>query len=196
MSSAHTFQRISAYVIDVLIITIISMLLTSWIPKSEEYKSAIEKENNLISDINKENLNQSDFIDELYETRYTIEKENITESLIIIVINLGYFVGFAYYNKGQSVGKKIMHIRVASNNGKDASYLQLFGRTLIIHGCFTSLLSIILLLFIKSNQYIYTIGLIGLIQSLVTIITIIMVIVRKDKKGLHDLICKTKVIEV
>lgn len=195
MSEAHTLQRISAYVIDILIISFITVILTSWIPKSEAYKNAVEKQNNLMEDLNKEDVNQSDYIDELYETRYIIEKENIIETSIIVVINLGYFVGFAFYNKGQSLGKKLMHIRVVSNSGKDVSYLQLFGRTMIIHGCFTSIISIIFLLFIKSNQYIYTVGLIGIIQSIITIIAIVMMIVRKDKRGLHDLICNTKVVE-
>lgn len=195
MSGSQTIQRITAYILDTLIISIIAMLLTFWIPKSEAYNNALKKENELMSDVSTEKINDSNYIDELYEARYTIEKENMVESLIIIVINLGYFVGFAFYNKGQSIGKKIMHIRVVSKNGKDASYVQLFGRTLIIQGCLTSLLSVIMLLFIKSNQFVYTVGLLGLLQSIITIVSIIMIIFRKDKKGLHDLICNTKVIE-
>ena len=195
MKEAHTLQRISAYIIDILIITFISLLLTSWIPKSEKYKTAQKEETNIMSQYTNKEINESEYIDKFYENRYIMEKENITETLISIVLMLGYFVAFQYYNKGQTVGKKLMHIKVVNNKGKEASYMQLFGRSLIIHGCFTSLLSVILLLFIKSNQYSYTVGIVQIIQSIITIATIIMVICRKDKRGLHDLICQTKVIE-
>lgn len=195
MSEAHTFQRISAYVIDILIISLISLILTAWIPKSKAYEDAIKEESNIINQYTNNEISNREYIDKMYENRYIVDKESIMDTLISVVLMLGYFNAFQYYNKGQTIGKKIMHIKVVNKKGKEASYLQLLGRSLIIHGCFTSLLSVIILLFINSNQYAYTVGIIQMLQTIITIVAIIMVICRKDKKGIHDLICQTKVIE-
>lgn len=195
MKEAHTFQRIVAYLIDTFIVALVLVLLTAWIPKSTQYKDAVKQEETLMNDYINKNINESEYIDKMYEAKYIEDKESICESLISVVLSLGYFVGITYYCKGQTLGKKAMHIKIVNEEGKEASYIQLFGRSLIHNGCLTSTISIIFLLFIKSNQYSYTVGVLGVMQSLIMISSTIMIICRKDKRGLHDLICRTKVIE-
>lgn len=195
MNNAHTFQRISAYVIDVFLISFIAALLLVFIPKSNAYKEAQKKEESLISDYTNKKINESEYIDQMYECRYIMDKEDIPHTLISIVLSLGYYVAFAYYNKGQTIGKKALHIRIVSNDGSDASYLKLLGRTLIHNGVLESILIVIFLLFIKSNQYSYTVGTVGIIQMLIMMSSVILISCRKDKRGLHDLIFNTRVIE-
>ena len=193
---AHTFQRIISYVIDIIIVILVSTLLTTFIPKSNAYNKAIEKEKSIFEEYKDGNKTSSEYIDEMYEIRYIIDKETISVSLITLVVTFAYFSAFAYYMSGQTIGKKLMHIKVISSNGEDASYLQMTLRCLIFNGCLTSLICIIMLLFIRSNQYVYTVGLVEILQSIIEITSIIMVIARKDKKGIHDMIAKTKVIEI
>ena len=192
---SHTFQRIVAYVIDIFIIAFIALILTIGIPESKKYKEAQKQESTLMEDYNNKKINESEYIDKLYEARYTMSKESVATSLITVVITFGYFAGLTFYNKGQTLGKKLLHIKVVSEDSSEARYSQLIGRVLIHNGCLTSILSIIIIFFIKSNQYIYTIGILELIQSIIMITSFIMIICRKDKRGLHDIICKTKVIE-
>jgi uncharacterized RDD family membrane protein YckC len=47
---------------------------------------------------------------------------------------------------------------------------------------------------IPKNNYFVGVSLITIIESIFIIITTIMVVYRKDKRGLHDIIGKTKVI--
>ena len=195
MIEAHTFQRIGAYIIDILIVAFISVLLTMWIPKSEKYQKAVEEESTLISDYSDKKINESEYIDKMYEARYTIEKENLVESIVSLVLTFGYFATFAYYNNGQTLGKKLLKIKVVTNDGKEPSHFQFMGRSLIINGCLASLLSIILILIIKSNQYSYTIGIVSIVQSVIMFASLISVISRKDRRGIHDLISNTKVVE-
>lgn len=192
---AHTFQRIVAYIIDIFIIAIIAIILTIGIPESKKYKEAQKQESTLMDDYTNKKINEAEYIDKLYEARYTMSKESIATSLITVVITFGYFAGLTYYNKGQTLGKKLLHIKVVSEDSKEASYAQLIGRVLIHNGCLTSILSLIIIFFIKSNQYLYTIGILEFIQSIIMITSFIMIICRNDKRGLHDLICKTKVVE-
>ena len=195
MNEAHTFQRIVAYIIDIILLSLISSIITLGIPTSQKYKDALKESNALIDKYTSKEINESEYIDKLYETKYIMGKETLNITIISIVITFGYFAGFAYYNKGQTLGKKLLHTKVVSKNGDEASYLQMMSRAMILNGCLTQLLIVILLLFIKSNQYLYTIGVLELLQSTIMLASIIMIIYRKDKRGLHDYICGTKVIE-
>lgn len=195
MNNAHTLQRIGAYIIDILLIAFLSVLLTMWIPKSEKYKAAIEEESNLLSDYSDKKINESKYIDRMYEARYTIEKENIVETIVSLVITFGYFSTFAYYNKGQTLGKKLLKIRIVTTDEKEVSHLRLMARAMIIGGCLADLINLVLILIIKSNQYSYTIGIVEIIQSIILFSSLILMVSRKDKRGIHDLLCNTKVIE-
>lgn len=195
MNEAHTFQRIIAYVVDVIIVAIICTLLTIGIPNSKKYDNALEENNSLMQKYFDKEIDEGEYLDRLYETKYIMGKESMTTSLIAVVITFGYFAGFAYYSKGQTLGKKLLHIKVVSKDGKEASYLQMMARAMIHNGCLASIISLIFLLFIKSNQYMNTVGIVEFIQSFVMIGSAIMIIFRKDKRGIHDFICGTKVVE-
>ena len=193
MKKASTFQRITAHIIDAIILTIIVSIITFGFPRSQKYKDAEKNLNSLIEDsvIN----DKEESIDKYIENRYILDKESIPFDLISIVVSLGYFGIFAYYNSGQTIGKKLVHIKVVSDDNSEANNSQLFGRALIFDGTFLSLLSVSIISFIKINQYFYTIGIMSYIQTLIVLISFFMIAYRKDKRGLHDLICKTKVIE-
>lgn len=196
MKNAFTYQRIVSYVVDIILIGIISSLITFWIPESETYKKAIESQNEYFEDYQNKEIEINEYVDKMYQTYYTLEKETIIKSVITIIITFAYFATYAYYNNGQTLGKKLMHIKVVNEDGQDVTHLQMALRTLIINECFLSIVSVIMLFFIKSNQYLYTVGLVGFMQSIIVIICLLMIIIRKDKRGLHDLLCKTKVIEM
>lgn len=196
MKNAFTYQRIVSYIIDIVLVGIVATLITFWIPQSETYKKAIEDQNEYTEQYTNKEIDIDEYVDKYYESRYVTEKETIMQSIITVVITFGYFATFAYYNNGQTLGKKIMHIKVVNEDDKEVSHLQLALRALIINECFFSIVSIIMLMFIKSDQYLYTVGVVGTIQSMIVFISLLMIIIRKDKRGLHDILCKTKVVEV
>ena len=192
---AHTFSRIVAFFIDIILLSLLLSLLTFWIPTSKSYKEALENENNIMEKYRDNKINSSEFLNQYFENYYVKDKENIITSVISIVLSLGYFGTFAFYNNGQTLGKKLMKIKVSTYDSKNPSHLSLIIRTLIINSIFTSILSCILILFIAKNQYIYTIGLLQVIQSFIMLISLLMVAFSKEKRGLHDLLAKTKVIQ-
>lgn len=195
MKNAFTYQRVVSYLLDIIIVGIFSTLITFWIPETETYKNAIKNQKEYYEEYQNKEIEINEYVDKIYQTNYVLEKETAIQSIITIVITFAYFATFAYYNNGQTFGKKIMHIKVVNEDNKEVTHLQMILRTLIINECFLSSVSVIMLFFIKSNQYLYTVGLVSFIQSLIVIISLLMVIIRKDKKGLHDMLCKTKVVE-
>ena len=193
MKNAFTYQRVVAYLIDIIIVGIITSLLTFWIPQSEKYESAIKEEEEYFELYTDKKIEINEYVDKVYETRYVLEKETVFSSIVSIVITFAYFATFQYYN-GQTLGKKLMHIKVVSCDEKEVTHLQLAIRALIINECLFGIVSTIMLFIIKSDQYLYTVGLVEFIQVIIVIISLLMIVVRNDKKGLHDILCKTEVV--
>ena len=195
MNTASTKQRIIAYMIDIIIVSIISSIITLGIPRSRLYNETKKDTERILGEYIDNKMNMNEATDSFFENQYILSKENVPVAIIELTLTIGYFVLFAYYNKGQTIGKKYAHIRVVTIEGEDVNYSQLFGRTLIINGCLLSIISLALIGIINSNQYANTIGLMGLVQSILTLCAIVMVARRSDKRGLHDILFKTKVIE-
>jgi uncharacterized RDD family membrane protein YckC len=194
---AHTFTRLIAFFVDIIILSIFIAIITFWVPSndSKAYKDAVENESKIMEKFKDGEITTQEFIKQYFENYYIKDKETVLISLITVVVSLGYFGTFAFYNNGQTFGKKLMKIKIVSNDGKEAPHLSLIIRALIINSILTSMLSCVLILFIEKNQYIYTIGLLQLIQTMVLIASLIMVAFRNDKRGIHDIISKTKVIQ-
>lgn len=192
---AHTIHRIGAYFIDMIIISFIASLLTFWIPTSESYNEAVKKSNELIDKMFDEDQDFNKYYDETMKIRYTLDKETMIPTLIQSVLIVGYFATFAYYNNGQTFGKKLLKIKIAPSDDEELNHLRLIGRAVLVEGVLSSILSVIFLLFIKYKQYAITVGVISIVQIIFTIVCLIMVINRSDKRGLHDIIFRTKVIK-
>ena len=107
-----------------------------------------------------------------------------------------YFVVFQAYNKGQTIGKKLVKLKVVGNSGKELGLNDYLKRVLIIPPIFCDLLDLILLMFVQKNIYLTSNIVLTVLKNLLLLITGIMVIYRKDNRGLHDLIADTKVIEL
>lgn len=191
---AHTFQRLGAYFADVIILSIIVMILTLWIPTSEKYNEAVKRSDELIGKIASNDVSLNEVSDEYVELRYTIDKESMLTTMVTIVVYLAYFATYAYNNNGQTIGKKLFKIRIVPTDDNELSHINFVGRALLINGIVFSCINCIFLLFISSKQYLYTVGLVNIIESIIIITSFLMVIIRSDKRGIHDLLFKTKVI--
>ncbi len=192
---SHFFQRFLAYFVDAVIITILLVFLTGWMPQSEKYKAADKQEQEIQDMISSGKFELEEVSTQLIKAEIIKSKETIVISLISIVVTVGYFGTFAYYRNGQTIGKKMMQIKVVNEDGKEASHMQMIFRTLVIKGALSSLITTIMLMFITVNQYPLILA-VDSVQSLILMISIFTVIFRKDKKGLHDMWFKTKVIAI
>ncbi len=192
---AHSFTRMISFLIDTIIVSLLLGLLTFWVPESKAYTEAMESQNDLLIEYSENKIDFNTFVDKNIQNQYIVDKESILSTLVFCVISIGYFGTFAYYNNGQTLGKKLLKIKVVSNNGKIVKHSTYILRALILSGVLFSLISCGMLLFIKANQYLYTVYLLSLISSLITIISCLMIAFRKDKRTIHDIICGTKVVE-
>ena len=119
-----------------------------------------------------------------------------TKPLLIIRIGvlILYFGVLAYLLKGQTLGKKILKLQVVPNKGSTLNPGLFILRSVIITNLVFETISLILLIYCSKNTYFEYNSLIANLGDLLYIIIIGCIILRDDERGLHDLICNTKVI--
>ena len=195
-------SRIFAYLLDIILVYIVITFAVSirfLNPYYDEYLEAYDKYNETLS--KEENItNLDNLVDTLQEDYYHINKYGVTYNFITCLIILLYFGIFQKYNKGQTLGKKIMKIKVVDNEtNENLSLLKYFLRLLplqfvYIGGFLPMLLTAILVLLLNSKAYLYASSVIMVSFMIVTIVNICFVLFRKDHRGLHDLIAGSKVV--
>ncbi len=169
--------------------------------ESETYKDIIESKyddeiidekeyKKITSEIN------SQYTEIAEDYNYQMQKAGIFNSVLTIVSTFIYFGIVQYLLKGQTIGKKILKLKVVSANDKKLNILTFMLRTLIINNVFLNALDIILLASISKDIYFKSASITSLLISIIEAITIFLVMTRQDNRGLHDLLLNTKVIEL
>lgn len=126
---------------------------------------------------------------------YKLLKYSIIPTIINVMCILLYFVVIQYYFNGQTVGKKLMKIRVAKNNEKGLNIFNFLLRSLIVNEVFFNICNIIFLIVLSKNNYIIYNKIIYTVTYIFEMVIIFTIIFDKNNRGLHDYICNTKVIE-
>ena len=190
---ASFFDRIGVYVLDVLLIFAISSVISVFIPNKG---SDINKELTTLMEKYTDGEIESDaFVSEYGDLMYEYQKENYLSIVVSLGLNFVYFVVFAYFNKGQTIAKKLMNIRVVDNNtGNRPKFWQMLVRNMFIYSLLSNFV-ILILLFTTKNNFVYYYMFMGGIDLVVVLITIMFVLYRKDKRGLHDMMGCTKVVK-
>ena len=192
-----TGARLAAYIIDSLIVALIASLFAgiTLINPNKEKMEELEEEYTTSTIENFKNQDHSFFNDSNIENMtYEISYYGIYASVIELVVMFLYFGLFQYYNKGQTIGKKLLKIEVVSTNKKKLKLYQIIIRSGIINGLLTSSLAIIGLLYLSKASFLHYDTFVGLLNDGLEIACIIMILYRSDGIGLHDLLASTRVI--
>ena len=188
---ADFFKRIFAYMIDYFIILLVLSFITANINVGSDIT---EKVNNLTNEYKNGNITIEEYNEEVLPLNYELTKRKLPVNVITCVIIIGYYIVFAYFNKGQTLGKKICKIRVVNDKGERASIWNILIRSLFIYGIITTLYSLISINFLDIESFNYSVSVVSVIESLFIVISLLMMLYKKDGRGLHDIIAKTKVI--
>ena len=193
---AYFLQRLVSYLIDFFIIIFIVTGITFFIPTSDAYKEAYEEANEISNLYFNGEIGNSEYLSRYGDVSYTMAKETIVVTIIHLVVTVAYFGTYAYYMNGQTIGKKIMKIKVVNKDNSNVGHSILIFRTAVIYGVIESIISLIILQFINSDMYLYAITPLEFLQYIFILISLFMIMFRKDGRGLHDIIFKTKVISL
>ena len=190
----YSYKRILAYILDVIIITIISEFITMIVPQSETYQAKSEEYIQLLKDYSQQKISKDEYLEQVNESLYILNKESVSVTIITIALSIGYFAISAYYMKGQTVGKKLMHIKIVSDDEREPSLKQYLIRSLFMNSILSNILGVIALLALQKTLYLKVNDVIVYFFISFSIVDVSMILFRKDRRGLHDLIAKTSVI--
>ena len=192
-------KRFIAFIIDIFIVSIISEALSnvSFINiYKDQYIETYGEYQEIYDEFSNENITLEEYNNKVIYYNYELSKLSIISNSIFIIIFIAYFVGANCLYEGQTLGKKLMNIKIVNENNKKVSAWIYFLRTILITGISGTFLLIISVLIFKEDLF-YTLSyIICLLQYISQLIIGISIIVNKNGKGLHDWICKTKVIEL
>ncbi|MBQ9072034.1 MAG: RDD family protein [Bacilli bacterium] len=209
-------KRVVAYIIDIILVSLISTFLTSnsFINKDydkyantyDEYEEVYNEYTNSIEELDDE-LTDDEYNKKLEEINkeyegtlenynYKLVKLSIIPTSISIIIIILYFVVLQYLLKGQTIGKKIMKLQVKSNNDKKLTIFNYILRSLIVNEVLINILSIIFLLVLKKEGYLIYNQIIYVVSYIIEMVIIFMIAFDKNHRSLHDYIANTKVIDL
>lgn len=193
---AKFYKRCFAFVIDIIIVSLISSVIISFIPmtkkaekKSDElikYTEKITKDKNVEFD--------EKTLDKLLDLQYEYEKETIIYTIVTIIISIIYYVVCQLKNSS-TLGKKLMNIKLKSNSSNKLDTNRIVFRCLLINNIGVDIILTILMMFFSKDVYFLLAGFIEMFNIVVIIVSIFMAALRKDGRGLHDLIGNTSVVE-
>lgn len=193
-------KRLFAYLIDIMLVGFVASALANIDvinPYINEYMESYEKFSEKLSSINGENANEVISSDDFILQYKITLKYSIYSTCISVVCYVLYFVGFQKWNKNQTVGKKIMKLKIinsdSSNNVKAWQYLV---RTIILYNLFFGSINVCLSLWLNTKLFFTMSMIVSIMGYVITYLCYAMILFRKDGKGLHDLISKTEVVEV
>lgn len=198
MTSNVPLKRIVAYIIDYLLITLIStslVYITFINPRYDEYVEASKNYNAVAEQYYKQEITAKEFSKQINDLSYELNSNGYVYTIGNIIIIFLYYGVFVYFTKGQTLGKRIMGIKIVSNKGKELKLYNYFIRTFILNGVIMNLCTLIAICF-KESTYITIYTAASNFDMILMIILFLMILFWKDGRGLHDILAGTKVIDV
>ena len=191
---ASFLERFGSYIIDTIIVGIIASLICYSLPSTD---NGIQ---NAISSLNEKyiagEITMNEFYDEYNSLLYENQKDTMISTGVSLVLTIGYFVVFQYMNKGQTLGKKLLNLRVVDKDtNKCPTIVKGLIRSLIVLGIASTMISLILLNLVDKKIYIPCYFTISIIETIFILISAIFVLYRKDGRGLHDIMANTTVVK-
>ena len=188
-------KRLCAYLIDIFVVSLLASLIVVPFIDAE----SVEKLNKNMTDVTEaylnNEINEMTYLSESESINYQLAKLTGTLTFATIIIKMLYFIVFQLYNKGQTLGKSMFGICVKSND-EVLTTNQMILRTFIVDSIFYSIIGFALMVFASSTAYFYGNLLFESVQSIIMVICACMVAFRKDKRGLHDMVSRTSVVEI
>lgn len=187
-------RRAIAYLIDMLLCAIVILVCTTFL-KPKQNVAVLNLELNTINELalNHE-ISINTYLNRYADIIHDLDREKVMVNLINCIFIMGYFVILPYFFEGQTLGKRIMGLKIRRRDGELLMLTDLIIRNLIINGLGFLLISLCILYIAPSMIYFIVATLLGILQILLVIVSVFMVIYRKDNRGLHDVLSETIVV--
>ena len=194
MKKANFYKRLVAYMIDMFIVGLVISII-SYNFDTTRLEKLSDKSIKLMNSFTNGDISSDKYFSEYADILYKVNKANVNSNLLGLVIYVGYFVLFQFFNGGATIGKKLLKIRVVSQGGGEVSLWQMIVRTSIINGIIPLALSLMLVFTTKGLVFLTLSSVVGLFENIFVIICVFMLLYKSDCLALHDIMSKSVVIE-
>lgn len=196
MTKAYVFPRIIAYIVDMLLIVIISGLLSNVLPDNKNIKVLSGELNTLQTEFLEHKIDEEEFLDRGKVLTYESDYANSGGIIIQVIVIMLYFIVFQFYNNGQTFGKKLMGIKVVNSDGGNLTFNSMVFRSLIVNSILVSFINLCCLGFMTSDTYYFLSAATQMVNAIILMSIILMVLFKKNGRGIHDIVSGTQVVMV
>ena len=173
------------------------------IKKHQDYEKQINKyyQNNSISkkDYNKliKEIN-NDFSKEYKTINYNLSKYSIAYNIVYIIVIIAYFVFFNVITEGRTLGKKITRLKVVNSTdfNNKVNIVNYLVRAIILYNPLYYLLKTIGTYCFNVQDYYNFTFILTNFQNYLLLLIVIMIVIRRDNRGLHEVLSQTRVVEL
>ena len=194
LEKAYFFKRVLAYLIDIILVSIVATLIA--LPFRTE---SVKKVDNQIVEVTQKALQgkikAEAYTVQLNELAYQKAKLDGISNIIVILISVLNFIVYQGITKGQTIGKKLLKIKIIKINGNELTFNDLIFRNLLNNFIFFDILLAVFAL-IGRKTYIYGYKSINIIETILIIVSVFMIVIRKDGRSIMDLLTNTMVVKV
>ena len=189
-NKAYFLQRLLAYVLDMTIVVLVSTLISYPFISTKAVDKLNKQSSEILEKYQNQEISAKTYFNQSMDNSYQLSKETGLTNIVTIVVYVLYFIVYQMYMNGQTIGKRIMKIRIVKN--KDGT---LSMNDMLVRGLINNYILAIFVL-INRNTYVYGSSIVQIIQYAILIASIFMIIIRKDGRSVADLICGTKVVSL
>lgn len=186
-------ERALAYIIDMIIVSLVFGVITVFFTTSRNYQKLSDELDTVTNDFIDQKIDIDTYIYKQADISHDMDKEIIMFNVLNGFLLVGYFVILPYYYNGQTIGKKLMKIKIVSKSG-ELTLNQLLIRALIIDGIGSLVIMLSLVYILNGYSYFIVNSLLNVVETILTIISIVFIIRKENHRGIHDLLSGTEVI--
>ncbi len=190
----YFLKRVIAYLIDLIIVMLLSGIISTIFIHNENYQSESQKLLDLTKKYTDGVITKEEYSEEFDIINYYMTKDSVDVTIINIIVAIVYYVILCYYCGGITLGKYIMKLRIVSANDKKLNLGHYLLRALMVNLILSHLVSVVLVQILSKDSFISIYPKISNILTILLLVTFIFMMYREDGRGLHDLIANTQIV--
>lgn len=190
-------RRLIAYIIDLALLSILVTLTLVIFPNDKkEIKQINNNINIIIEDLLNDKIDNSQYLNMYAKYNYKLEKKQIKTNVLNLIYIIFLYILVPFFAGGQTIGKIVTKIKIVNEDNTDIQFKKLIIRSLFVNFLIYPIVTIPLIYLFSTKIYFMLSLFLILIEFLLVLFTIFMVLYRHDRKGIHDILTKTKVIKL